>query len=121
MDDRIYRLTDIMDGYFKQSAFHLNVNVLDRNMLVDAMNNPSKYPNLTIRVSGYAVRFNQLSKAHQKRLLLRIFHEKCKTYFLKWDSKCCPTFLLIIKIAKWAYKTYLDFVEKEYITSPGII
>lgn len=75
LPERITNLTGIMDGYFRQNAFHLNVNVLDRALLMDAMENPGKYPNLTIRVSGYAVRFNQLSRAHQEEVIARTFHE----------------------------------------------
>ena len=75
-DERVEKLVDVLDGYFVQHAHHLNVNVLNRQKLIDAMNNPALYPSLTIRVSGYAVNFNKLTKDKQLEVISRTFHEK---------------------------------------------
>ena len=72
--DRIEKLVAVLDGYFAQHAHHLNVNVLNRQKLIDAMNDPTLYPSLTIRVSGYAVNFNKLTKDKQLEVISRTFH-----------------------------------------------
>ena len=75
-EERLENLVNILDGYFRQMAHLVIVNVINRAMLMEAYENPAKYPNLTIRVSGYAVNFHKLSREQQKEVIMRTFHEK---------------------------------------------
>jgi len=75
MDEKIVNLKSIIDAYFKSGGQHININIIDKEVLMDAMEHPEKYPQLTIRVSGYAVNFVKLSKKHQMDIISRTFHD----------------------------------------------
>lgn len=76
MNERVNNLVDLLDGYAEKGGQHLNINVLTPEQLIEAQKHPEEYPQLTVRISGYAILFNKLTKEQQDEVIARTFHSK---------------------------------------------